>query len=238
MTGRQLALPFPHQSGFAAADFLRAPSNEAALAWLDRVADWPDHRLALWGEQGCGKTHLLHIWTGRTGASLMHGPSLRGLPPPPPAAGVAIDDADLPAEETALLHLLNTCRDAGVPVLMAAIAPPARWRIALADLRSRLRSVTAVEIPPPDDALLRVLLARLLADRQLAVPNWLQDWLLLRLPRTPAALREAVARLDRAALAAGGRVTRALAAEVLTIDDGDHVARALATSACNAGGNL
>jgi hypothetical protein len=35
------------------------------------------------------------------------------------------------------------------------------------------------------------------------------------LPRHPAALREAAARLDRAALAQGRGVTRALAAEVL-----------------------
>ncbi len=40
----------------------------------------------------------------------------------------------------------------------------------------------------------------------------LQDWLLARLPRHPAALREAVARLDREAMAAGGRVTRGMAA--------------------------
>jgi hypothetical protein len=43
------------------------------------------------------------------------------------------------------------------------------------------------------------------------VPQTVQDWLLLRLPRHPAALREAAARLDRAALAAGGGVTRGLA---------------------------
>jgi hypothetical protein len=37
----------------------------------------------------------------------------------------------------------------------------------------------------------------------------------LRLPRTAAAMREVVARIDRAALAAGRRVTRPLAAAVL-----------------------
>jgi hypothetical protein len=39
--------------------------------------------------------------------------------------------------------------------------------------------------------------------------------MLLRLPRHPAALREAAARLDRAALAAGGGVTRTLAEAVV-----------------------
>jgi chromosomal replication initiation ATPase DnaA len=237
VSARQLALPFPHQAGFAAADFIRAASNEAASAWLERTGDWPDHRLALWGPAGCGKTHLLHLWSARTGAALLDGPSLRGLPPPP-ARGVAIDDADLPAEEPALLHLLNACREARLPVLLAAISPPARWRVALPDLASRLRAVTAIEIEPPDDALLEVLLARLLADRQLTVTPALQAWLLSRLPRTPAALREVVARLDRAALAAGGRISRMLAAAVLATAGFDDTSTEAGTPPCMPGENL
>ena len=58
-----------------------------------------------------------------------------------------------------------------------------------------------MRIGPAEDELLRGLLARLLAERQLAVAEPLQDWLRLRLPRSQAAIREAVARLDRAALA-------------------------------------
>ena len=34
MASDQLPLPFPHQPTYAAADFLAAPSNEAALTWL------------------------------------------------------------------------------------------------------------------------------------------------------------------------------------------------------------
>jgi chromosomal replication initiation ATPase DnaA len=211
----QLPLPFLHQPTYAAADFLAAPSNEAALAWLDRTEAWPDHRLALWGEPGCGKTHLLRLWAGRRGAAVLTGAALHGLPAVPPAEGVALDDADAMAEEPALLHLLNAAREARLPVLLAARTPPARWPVRLPDLTSRLRAVTAVEIMPPEDSLLRALLLRLLADRQLAVTESLQDWLLLRLPRSPGALREAVARLDHAALAAGGGVTRPIAAGVV-----------------------
>jgi hypothetical protein len=53
-----------------------------------------------------------------------------------------------------------------------------------------------------------------------------QDWLLLRLPRRPAAIREAAARLDRAALATGGRVSRAVATAVLASLDSDGDERA------------
>ena len=210
---RQLALPFAHEAHFD--DFLAGEANAAALAWVAR-GDWPSRRLALWGGAGSGKTHLLHLWARREGAVLLDGASVRG-----PfealalgAGGLAVDDAELAGEET-LLHLLNAAAEAGRPVLLAARPAPARWGTALADLRSRLRAASAVELGAPDDALLRALLARLLAERQLAVGEGVQDWLLARLPRTGAALREAAARLDRASLAEGRRVTRALAARVL-----------------------
>ena len=118
-------------------------------------------------------------------------PSLTGLPELP-AAGVALDDADAVADERALLHLLNAAGEAGVPVLLAARLPPSRWSARLPDLASRLRAITAVEIGPPEDTLLRTLLARLLADRQLRLPESVQEWLLRRLPRSAAALRDAV----------------------------------------------
>jgi chromosomal replication initiation ATPase DnaA len=220
----QLPLPFQHRPAYAAADFLQAASNEAALAWLERTADWPDRRLALWGEPGCGKTHLLRLWAGRRGAPLLEAPALQGLPTLPAASGVALDDADTMAQEPALLHLLNAACEARLPVLLAARSPPARWAVRLPDLASRLRAVTSVEILPPEDSLLRALLLRLLADRQLKVRPDLQDWLLLRLPRSPAALRNVVAQLDRAALAAGGAVTRPIAAAVLATMGDDEAA--------------
>ncbi len=216
---RQLALPFVHAPRLAEADFLPSAASRPALAWLARSADWPGWRLALWGGSGSGKTHLLHIWATRAGASLISGSTLRQAPLGgewPLALGpLAIDDADLAPSETALLHVLNTVQEARHPVLLAARMPPARWPTRLPDLASRLRATTAVPLGAADEAFLRTLLARLLSDRQLFVPGPVQDWLLAVLPREPAALREAAARLDRAALAAGRGVTRTLAARTL-----------------------
>jgi chromosomal replication initiation ATPase DnaA len=140
--------------------------------------------------------------------------------PPPPAAALAIDDADAATDPEVLLHTLNRAAATGTALLLSARLPPARWPVVLPDLVSRLRAITAVEIGPPEDSLLRVLLARLLSDHQLAMPSGVQEWLLLRLPCTAAALREAVARLDRAQLATGRAITRGLAAAIVAEMDG------------------
>ncbi|MBS0642936.1 MAG: chromosomal replication initiator DnaA [Acetobacteraceae bacterium] len=215
----QLPLPFPHEPLYAPHDFFPADCNHAALAWLDRMQDWPDRRLLVWGEEGCGKTHLLRVWAARTGAAWLDGRILRTPEDLPPSGAAALDDADLVTPETTLLHVLNTARDRGLSLLLTARQPPARWPVALPDLASRLRAMATVEIAPPDDAFLSMLFAMLLADRQLQVPPAVQDWLLRRLPRTPAALREAAAKLDRLSLAGGRRVTRALASRLLPASD-------------------
>ncbi len=214
-TTRQLVLPFPCDVAFDAADFVPAASNEAARAWLERMPDWPDRRLAIWGAPGCGKTHLLRIWSTQVGAALYSGPALCGLPEISPSQGIAIDDADMVADDATLLHWLNAARESGVPVMLTCRVPPARFPVHLPDLVSRLRAMTAVAIDPPEDALLRALLAHLLSDRQWRLDVKFQDWLLPQLPRTPAALREAVARLDHAVLAAGGRITQRSMSDLL-----------------------
>jgi chromosomal replication initiation ATPase DnaA len=210
---KQLALPFAQVANYAAEDFCTAPSNAAARDWLARPEAWSNGRLVLWGEAGCGKTHLLHIWAAAQGARMIEGVGLAGLPRPD--GPVAVDDADLAPDPRALLHLLNGAAEAGLPVLMAARLAPSRQSIKLADLASRLRASQTAEIRAPEDELLARLLGRLAADRQLALSIGVRNYLLTQLPRTAAHLREAVARLDRAALDRGVKVTRAFAADLL-----------------------
>jgi chromosomal replication initiation ATPase DnaA len=211
---RQFALPFPQDAQYAPEAFLPGDANEDALAWLARPEMWPFGRLAVYGEAGAGKTHLLHLFAARARAALLPAEALRPFTALPQAAALAIDDADTVADPRALLHLLNSAAEAGMMVLLAGRSPPSQWRVGLPDLASRLRAITTVALRLPEDDLLRALLARLLAERQLVVPERVQQYLLTHLPRTGGALREAAARLDRLALASGGHVTRAMAALV------------------------
>jgi len=217
----QLALPLALPPSFAAADFIPDASNEEALRWLAAPERWPHGRLLLAGPPGTGKTHLLHIMAAAQGWELRQGPALRGLPEAP-RRGVALDMADAPGEEPALLHLMNACAEAGLPLLMAGRAPPSRWRLTLPDLRSRLAATAIAMTDEPSDALLDALFAKHLADRQLSLDPGLGARLRLRLPRSAAAMAEAVARLDRAMLGRRARpsLRSALAALAPMLDDG------------------
>jgi chromosomal replication initiation ATPase DnaA len=210
----QLPLPFQHQPRFDANDFIRARSNQATLAWLE--TEWPERRLALFGPKGCGKSHLLHIWARQTDGILLSGPALTDLDGVPHDGSLALDDADTVCDEMLLLHFLNTARDRRLRVLLSGRTAPSRWPVRLPDLSSRLRAITVVEVGQPDDDLLEALFIKLMADRQLIISQAVRRWLLVRLPRSPAVLREAVARLDGESLVSGMAITRQLAARVLS----------------------
>ena len=78
---RQLALALNHAERLSREDFLPGPSNEAALAMIERWPDWPARALAIAGPQGSGKSHLASIWASLSGARMlsahaMHTPTL------------------------------------------------------------------------------------------------------------------------------------------------------------------
>jgi chromosomal replication initiation ATPase DnaA len=210
---RQLALPFGEPSRFAPEDFCPAPSNARARAWLAAPEEWSNGRLVLHGEAGVGKTHLLHIWAGQVGAALIEGTTLRGLRQV--RGPLAIDDADAVPEPAALLHILNAAREFGFLALLASRQPPHRMSYKLADLTSRLRASSEVEIRAPEDELLEMLLLRLGAERQVTLSIPVRNLLLLHLPRSGFYYREAIARLDRLAVERGARITRTLAADIV-----------------------
>jgi chromosomal replication initiation ATPase DnaA len=225
----QLAFELGHVASQRPEDFLPAPSNEAALAWIERWPDWPAPALAVYGPAGCGKSHLASIWRARSQAiplspSGLHDEELAAWLQPGQA--VLLDLGEWPIErdrlsldETALFHLLNWLAQESGSLLICARVPPARWPVALADLRSRLAAIPAVEIAAPDEPLLAALLVKLFADRQLPVPAEVVQFLVSRMERSCEAAGRLVAALDRAALAAHRRVTIPLAQAVLDESD-------------------
>ncbi len=204
------------------ADFFVTPSNARAVAMVEGWRDWPQGKLVLTGPRGAGKTHLARVWAAATGAQVCAATDLAAadLPALVRAGHVAVEDIDGiagdPQGERALFHLHNMLAAAGGRLLMTARAAPTRLRLTLPDLASRLQASAVVGLDPPDDALLQAVLVKLFADRQLEVSPPLIAYLLARMERSLAAAQDVVARLDARALAGHRRVSRALAAEVLS----------------------
>ena len=212
-----LALPPPT---YARSDFVVAPGNREALAWLDRWPDWPAPALALSGPPGSGKTHLGRIWAARANAPVMEAAdfehkNVADLTELATASrAIVIEDANR-AREHALFHLYNLMSGRRGHLLLIAAAPPAHWSIRLPDLASRLRAAPTVAVAPPDDDLLGSIILKQLADRQLHAGAGVVHYLVSHMERSADAARRVVAALDRRALAERREIDRKLAADVL-----------------------
>jgi chromosomal replication initiation ATPase DnaA len=215
---RQLAFALPHAESLTRDNFLEGPANEAALALIERWPDWPNRIMLLAGEEGSGKSHLASIWAEQSGARMISAHALTAASVPNALATGALVVEDLKPEgfdERALFHLMNLAREEAAFVLITARMPPSAFEIELRDLRSRLRAVPVVSLAPPDDRLLRALIVKFCADRQLAVDESLVGYLVGSIERSYGAARRAVELLDSESLRLGRPVTRALAAELL-----------------------
>ena len=215
---RQLALALEHTESLAREDFLGGPSNAAALALVDAWPDWANRSVILCGPEGSGKSHLAAVWGEAAGARFLAARALdEGAVPAALATGALVVEDLAPGafDERALFHLVNLAREDGAFVLLTARTAPAGWSLAVRDLGSRLTALPLVALAAPNDALLRAVLVKLFADRQVAVDEGLIGYLATRIERSFAAARTIVARLDDEAMRQQRPLTRALAAELL-----------------------
>ena len=162
------------------------------------------------GPAGCGKSHRVQVFALRSGARVI-GPGDVTVDAVPAlvesAPALALETADTVTDPRALLHLYNAVQQRGRSLLLIAREAPARWRVDLADLRSRLASIPAIGIAAPDDATIEAILVKLFTDRQLVVGPEVVTYLVRHMDRSFAAIRELVARADTASLGAKRPVT-------------------------------
>lgn len=215
---RQLVLDFGHGPALGAEDFLVDASNEAAVALVARWPDWPAPAALVVGPARSGKSHLTEVWRHSSGAAVVAAAALAesAVASLAAAGALAIEDLDAGiACERTLFHLFNLARERRASLLLTSAVAPGDLAIALPDLRSRLRAAVTVEIGAPGDDILRAVLVKHFADRQLVVEPTVISYLVTNMERTMAAAATVVETVDRLALATHRKVSRLLAADAL-----------------------
>ncbi len=205
----QYTILLPYAESYAPADFVVTPSNQAAHGLVTGVL--PATRIiGVHGPEGAGKTHLSHVFAERYGASFIAYERLADT-----LAETLVGEGDafvleLPEgalHEEALAQCINAVLAGGKALLVTSQTGLAQRKVARADLASRFKAVVEARIEAPDDMLMQVLIAKGFADRQLRASEEVVAYLLKRIERSGRAVKEAIALLDREALAAGQAVT-------------------------------
>ncbi|KUO57441.1 MAG: hypothetical protein APF80_01425 [Alphaproteobacteria bacterium BRH_c36] len=220
---QQLVLDLPHRSALDLEDFLVSRSNEAAIDLIDGAVAWPNGAALVFGPEGAGKSHLANVWRAKTRAERLVAADANEAAVQAAVAGgkVIVEDLDGGiSDEAALFHLLNIARQGRALVLFTSKRAPGELEIALPDLRSRVKAMPMAVIEPPDEALLRAVLVKLFADRQLVVEPDVIGYLVVRMERSMAAANAIVAETDRLGLAMRRRVSKQLVQTALAAIEG------------------
>jgi len=215
---RQLLLDLPQRAARGRDDFLVTPSNEAAVRLVDGWPQWPAYGAILLGPEGCGKSHLAQVWQARSQAVIVQAAALKvdGLDQFFAGSALCVEDLQPGGfDERAMFHALNLATQRQGHVLLSTRFDVGALGIALPDLASRLRALPVVSILAPDDALLRGVLAKLFADRQISIDESILSFILLRMPRSLAAARALVAEIDRVAMVEKAEVSRVFVSRVM-----------------------
>ncbi|MEQ9245670.1 MAG: DnaA regulatory inactivator HdaA [Nitratireductor sp.] len=218
MPSRQLPFDLAPGEALSRDDLVVTPANARAAALIENWPSWPAPVVILAGPAGSGKSHLAAIWREEADAAEIACDGIEaaaieeaGLRP------VLIDNVDSGSiDENGLFHLINAARAGGQPMLLTARSFPGAWGVRLPDLLSRLKAAATVEIDEPDDMLLAGVITKLFADRQVDVEPHVVQFLVRRIERSLSSAIRVVDAIDRAALERKTRITRPLAAEVVT----------------------
>lgn len=213
----QLVLPLSPQPAQGRSDFIVAPANAQAVAFLDAWPNWPVARAAIYGPSGSGKTHLASIWRRASGAQICSAADLvRDVPANGPLVVEDVNSLPPTAARDVMLFGLLEGATPQAPVLLTGKEAPAAWACMLPDLASRFSALLSLPVWAPDDELLAGLARKLLADRQLSVSDVVVETMIRSLERSPESIRQFIAKADAKALSETRPISLALVRELLT----------------------
>ena len=169
-----------------------------------------------WRRRGAGKTHLANVWRLKSGAARLEAATLGEQDVIARRGALLVEDLHAGiGNERVLFHLLNLVREHKLSMLLTSRLAPGELEVRLPDLRSRLRALPVVTIAPPDEALLKAVLVKHFADRQLAVEPHVISYIALHMEQIDGGGGRHRRRDRPPAMASHRKVTRALAAEIL-----------------------
>jgi len=195
---------------FLAENFFISACNKTAYDAV--LGKWESHALYLYGQKGAGKSHLASILAQKNGAEVVFYNLINHAEI---TSNIVVEDIENCTDETALFHLFNHCKNSGIKLLITSAVLPAALPFKLPDLTSRLRACPLASINEPDDELLSAVLRKQFSDRQLLVDDAVIAYLLPRMERSFAGIKELVEKLDENALAQQRNITVAFARKII-----------------------
>ena len=202
---KQKTLNFGYRDDHSVKNLYRSTCNEVAINF---IYGWPETSInnnifCIYGPTGSGKTHISKVWMEKSNAVIFKCLS-----------DLSFDcfnnfDRNLIFEDVApnknwpenlLFEFINEIKSSNLSLLITCSSDPLKLKWKTKDLVSRFTSFTNIEIKLPDDFLIKKLLIKQFADRQLSLDNEQIEYISKRIERSYSSVIQIVDRIDNLAL--------------------------------------
>ena len=202
---KQKTLNFGHKDDYSVKNLYKSTCNEIAINFIN---EWPkttinNNIFCIYGPSGSGKTHISKVWMEKSNAIIFNGISdlsfdyLSGFD-----RNLIFEDIALNKNwpENLLFEFINEIKSSRLSLLITCNSDPLKIKWKTKDLISRFTSFTNIEIKLPDDILIRKLLIKQFADRQLSLDSEQIEYISKRIERSYSSIIKIVDRVDNLAL--------------------------------------
>ena len=218
VTMDQLTLKFPFSKKYYEQDYYVSSNNFSAYKLIDGWPNWPGKWLNIFGESGCGKTHLSKILeqkikkTKLIEAKNINDKLISNLNS---FECLIIDNFDNNINENLFYSVLNQSKQLDIFVLINSKNSIKKNQFNLNDLKSRISSFVFIGIELPTDDLLKVIITKVLSDKQIKISAKLIDFIINNVERSYKKMFKFLKELDELSLSTGKSININLIKKVL-----------------------
>tara|TARA_X000000950_G_scaffold269460_1_gene348120 strand:+ start:20048 stop:20704 length:657 start_codon:yes stop_codon:yes gene_type:complete len=202
----QLVFKFPFSKKYYQQDFFVSGNNFSAYKLIEGWPTWPGKWLNVFGASGSGKTHLAKILEQKIekikliNANSVNDKIINDLNN---LDCLIIDSFNNNIDEKLLYSILNQSKQLDNYLLINSIPSLKNINFELEDLKSRINSFLYIGIELPSDELLKVIISKILSDKQISINPKISDFIINNVERSYEKMFKFLKDLDELSLSTG-----------------------------------
>ncbi len=198
----QQLIDFQFEKNYQKDDFYVSKSNFFAFSLLDSWPKWEKNIINVHGEKYSGKSHLSEIFIKKNKGIIIKAKNLHQSFEKNLRfhQNIVLDDLNEEANENIIFSLINFVDQNSKYLIINSLTPFNKMRFNLKDLLSRAKNCLDAKIEKPDDELIKVLISKILFDKQIRINKKLVEFAAKRVRRSYGKIFDFIYKIDEMSL--------------------------------------
>ena len=214
----QLIFKFPFKIRYYEQDFYVSSNNFSAYKLIESWPNWPGKWLNIFGDPGCGKTHLSKILEKKIKKiKILDADNINNdiVPILNQLECLIIDNYKNNIKEELLYSILNQSKQLEKYIVINSKKPISKMNLEIKDLQSRVNSFVFIGIDLPTDELLKVIISKSFSEKQININPKISEYILKNVDRSYEKMFKFIKDVDDLSLSTGKSININLIKKVL-----------------------